>query len=66
MKKKIFVFTGSRADYGLFSLIKKIYNDSKIQFKIIICGQHYSSYHGNTFKEIKKIFQKYNWNKNNH
>ena len=58
-KKKIFVFTGSRADYGiLFSLIKKIYNDSKIQFKIIICGQHYSSYHGNTFKEIKKDFPK--------
>ena len=58
-KKKIFVFTGSRADYGiLFSLIKKIYNDSKIQIKIIICGQHYSSYHGNTFKEIKKDFPK--------
>ena len=53
MKKKILVFTGSRADYGLLKpLINQISAAKKLQLKLVVSGQHYSKAHGSTYKEI--------------
>ena len=51
MKKKVLVFTGSRADYGILkNLIMKL----KLAFNIEICasGNHFTSKFGYTYKEI--------------
>jgi GDP/UDP-N,N'-diacetylbacillosamine 2-epimerase (hydrolysing) len=54
MRKKITVVTGSRADYGLLrNLMKLIQDDSSMVLEIIATGSHFSSDHGNTYKEIK-------------
>ena len=53
MAKKVLVFTGSRADYGILkNLIIKLKKD----FKLEICagGSHFSSKFGHTYKEILK------------
>ena len=53
MAKKVLVFTGSRADYGILkNLIIKLKKD----FKLEICagGSHFSSKFGHTYKEIIK------------
>ena len=55
MKKKIYIITGSRAEYGLMqTLIKKLHNDKNIDMKIFVTGMHLSSEFGNTYKEILK------------
>jgi GDP/UDP-N,N'-diacetylbacillosamine 2-epimerase (hydrolysing) len=55
MKKKIYVITGSRADYGLMQvLINKLHKDRDIELKIFVTGTHLSSEFGNTYKEILK------------
>ena len=55
MKKKIYVVTGSRADYGLMQiLIGKFHKDKNIELKILVTGMHLSSEFGNTYKEILK------------
>jgi GDP/UDP-N,N'-diacetylbacillosamine 2-epimerase (hydrolysing) len=55
MKKKIYIITGSRAEYGLMQiLIKKLHNDKNIEMKIFATGMHLSSEFGNTYKEILK------------
>ena len=55
MKKKIYVVTGSRAEYGLLkNLINKFKNDKDIKLKIFVTGMHLSSAFGNTYKEIIK------------
>ena len=51
MKKKIYVITGSRADYGLMQvLINKLHKDRDIELKIFVTGTHLSSEFGNTYK----------------
>ena len=53
MKKKIYVITGSRADYGLMqNLINKFHKDKNIDLKIFATGMHLSPEYGNTYKEI--------------
>ena len=55
MKKKIYVVTGSRADYGLLKiLLNKFRNDKKVDLKILVTGMHLLPDFGSTFKEIIK------------
>jgi GDP/UDP-N,N'-diacetylbacillosamine 2-epimerase (hydrolysing) len=54
MVRKICVVTGSRADYGLLrNLMKLIQEDANMTLEIIATGSHYSSDHGNTYREIE-------------
>ncbi len=51
IKKKILIFTGSRADYGILrTLIKKL--NIKINISIVAGADHYSKKFGLTYKEI--------------
>lgn len=53
--RKICVITGSRAEYGLLSiLIKKIQFDEDLELQIIATGMHLSSKFGLTYQEIEK------------
>ena len=53
MKKKVLVFTGSRADYGI---LKNLIIKLKKNFDVEICagGNHFSSKFGYTYREIIK------------
>lgn len=54
-KRKIAVVTGTRAEYGLlYGVIKRLHNDSKCKFQLIVTGTHLCSEFGLTVKEIKK------------
>jgi len=54
-KKTICVITGSRAEYGLLSLlIQKINNSKKLHLKLIVTGMHLSPEFGLTYREIQK------------
>ena len=54
-KKKICVFTGSRAEYGLLSsLIRKIKKSRRLELQIIVSGMHLSSEFGLTYREIEE------------
>ena len=45
MKKKVFVITGSRAEYGLLQgLIKRFDDSNSFDLKIIVSGMHPVSY----------------------
>ena len=58
-KKKIYIVTGSRADYGLLSnLITQLRKSKKLEITIVVTGQHLSKKYGNTYKEVKKDFHK--------
>ena len=53
MTKKICVFTGSRADYGIMSnLLQKMNKSKKINLKLIATAMHLNKKFGNTYKEI--------------
>jgi UDP-hydrolysing UDP-N-acetyl-D-glucosamine 2-epimerase len=53
-KRKIAVFTGARAEYGLLSnLMKAIQNSNLLELKIIAGAMHYSPEFGCTYKEIE-------------
>lgn len=53
-KKRICVFTGSRADYGILSgLIRELQNKKSIYVDILVAGSHVSKKHGYTIDEIK-------------
>ena len=53
MKKKILIFTGSRADYGLLkNLILTIKKENKFKCELTAGSAHFSKYYGSTFKEI--------------
>jgi len=55
MKKKIWIVTGSRAEYGLLKpLIKRIKNAGRYKLEILVTGQHLATPYGLTFKEIEK------------
>jgi len=55
MKKKVCVFTGSRAEYGLLRpLIEKLGNDGGFDLKLLVSGMHLSEEFGCTFREIEE------------
>ena len=50
---KIGVLTSSRADYGIYkNLLKLFFNNNKIDLSIIVFGMHLQKQHGETIKEI--------------
>lgn len=54
-QKKICVFTGTRAEYGLLEpLMEEIVTDPELQLKLLVSGTHLSSEFGLTFNEIEK------------
>ena len=55
MKRKIFVTTGSRAEYGfLRPLFYEICQNKKLELYIIVAGMHLTKKHGMSINEIKK------------
>ena len=53
--KKIAVFTGTRAEYGLlFQLMKRIQSSQSLDLQIIASGMHLSPEFGLTFEQIEK------------
>ncbi|MEI8655979.1 MULTISPECIES: UDP-N-acetylglucosamine 2-epimerase [Vibrio] len=55
IQKKVAVFTGTRAEYGLlFWLLKDIQNDSELQLQLLVSGSHLSPEFGETYKQIEK------------
>lgn len=54
-KRKIAVFTGTRADYGLlFYVLKAIQNDPELQLQLIVSGSHLSPEYGLTVQQIEQ------------
>ncbi|CEG56245.1 UDP-N-acetylglucosamine 2-epimerase [Legionella fallonii] len=52
--RKIAVFTGTRAEYGLlFWLMKGIQNDPELELQIIVSAMHLAPQFGETWKEIE-------------
>lgn len=52
--RKIAVFTGTRAEYGLLSwLIKAIQNDNDFILQLIVTGTHLSPHYGESWQEIE-------------
>ena len=61
--KKITLFTGTRAEYGLMRyLILNLINDDDFSFHLLVSGAHFSDKFGNTIEEIEhdgiKVFYK--------
>jgi UDP-hydrolysing UDP-N-acetyl-D-glucosamine 2-epimerase len=53
--KKIAVFTGTRAEYGLlYWLMKEIENDEALELQLIVSGMHLSPEFGNTIEAIER------------
>ncbi|MDP3560510.1 MAG: UDP-N-acetylglucosamine 2-epimerase, partial [Legionellaceae bacterium] len=52
--RKIAVFTGTRAEYGLlYWLLKAIQNDNELVLQLIVSGMHLSPQYGETWREIE-------------
>ena len=55
MKRKICIFTGTRAEYGLLRpLMEEIQNDPYFELQLVVSGMHLSPEFGLTYKEIEK------------
>lgn len=53
-KRKIAVFTGNRAEYGLqFPILKAISNHPELEYQLIVSGAHLDNDFGRTLEEIK-------------
>ena len=53
--KKIAVFTGTRAEYGLlYWLLKDIQLDAELELQLLVSGTHLSPEFGNTYSEIEE------------
>lgn len=53
--KKIAVFTGTRAEYGLlYWLLKDIQSDPELSLQLIVSGMHFAPEFGETYKQIEK------------
>ena len=53
MKRKICIFTGTRAEYGLLKpLIDELRTDNSVELQIVISGMHLSPEFGLTYREI--------------
>lgn len=54
MKKKIAVFTGNRAEYGLqYPILKAIKNSKTLEYRLVVSGAHLDEYFGSTLEEIQ-------------
>lgn len=54
-KRKIAVFTGNRAEYGLqYPILKAINEHSELDYKLLVSGAHLDDNFGHTLDEIKK------------
>lgn len=54
-KKKVCVFTSTRADYGLLSgLMRRVADNSRLELQVLASGTHLSQVHGHTVNEIRK------------
>jgi len=54
-KKRIFIFTTTRADYGLLKwIIDKLQSSSEFEVYVVVGGMHLSEIHGHTVREILK------------
>lgn len=52
--RKITVFTGTRAEYGLlYWLMKEIESDPDLNLQLLVSGAHLSSEYGSTFRKIE-------------
>ena len=55
MMRRIAVFTGTRAEYGLlYWLLKDINSDAELELKLVVSGTHLSPEFGCTFQQIEK------------
>lgn len=55
MKKKIAIFTGNRAEYGLqVPILREIQKDIDLEYLLIVSGAHLDDNFGSTIAEIKK------------
>ena len=53
--KKLLIYSGSRADYGILkNLIKELKKNKQINTKLLVGGSHYSNKSNFTFEEIEK------------
>ena len=53
--KKIAVFTGTRAEYGLlYWLLKDIQTDAELQLQLLVSGTHLSPEFGCTYQQIEQ------------
>jgi UDP-N-acetylglucosamine 2-epimerase (non-hydrolysing) len=53
-KRKVAVFTGTRAEYGLlFWLLKDIQQDAELELQLLVSGMHLSPEFGNTWQQIE-------------
>lgn len=53
-KRKVAVFTGTRAEYGLlYWLLKDIQNDKELELQLLVSGMHLSPEFGNTWQQIE-------------
>lgn len=53
VKRKVAVFTGTRAEYGLlYWLLKDIQNDNDLDLQLLVSGMHLSPEFGNTWQQI--------------
>ena len=53
-RRKVAVFTGTRAEYGLlFWLLKDIQADSELQLQLLVSGMHLSPEFGETYQQIE-------------
>tara|TARA_X000000950_G_scaffold285365_1_gene391104 strand:+ start:1967 stop:3169 length:1203 start_codon:yes stop_codon:yes gene_type:complete len=54
-RRKIGIFTGNRAEYGLlYPVIKAVHKNKALEYSLLVSGAHLDSNFGNTLKEIKE------------
>ena len=55
MKRRILVFTGSRAEYGLFrNVIRILAKNEQVDLHLLVSGTHLSPQYGFTLGEIER------------
>ena len=56
--RKVCIFTGGRAEYGLLRpLLKELSNDPNVELQLLVSGMHLSNEFGLTYQEIEKDYQ---------
>ncbi|HFK6080223.1 TPA: UDP-N-acetylglucosamine 2-epimerase [Enterobacter cloacae] len=54
-KRKVAVFTGTRAEYGLlYWLLKDVQNDKELELQLLVSGMHLSPEFGSTWQQIER------------
>jgi len=54
-KRKVAVFTGTRAEYGLlYWLLKDVQNDKEFELQLLVSGMHLSPEFGSTWQQIER------------